>query len=49
LDQGLVSAALYYNLANAHYKLNNVGETVYYFEKALQLSPAETMQLLQKT
>jgi len=41
LDQGLVSAALYYNLANAHYKLNNVGETVYYFEKALQLSPAD--------
>ena len=42
LDQGLVSAALYYNLGNAHYKLNNVGETVYYFEKALQLAPGDT-------
>jgi len=41
LDRGMVSAALYYNLANAHYKLNNVGETVYYFEKALQLAPAD--------
>ena len=41
LDQDLVSAAIYYNLANAHYKLNNVGETVYYFEKALQLAPGD--------
>ena len=41
LDQDMVSAALYYNLANAHYKLNNVGETIYYFEKALQLAPGD--------
>ena len=33
------SSALYFNLGNAHYKLNNVGESIYYFEKALQLSP----------
>ncbi|RNC87967.1 MAG: tetratricopeptide repeat protein [Winogradskyella sp.] len=39
LDSDEHSAALYYNLANAHYKLNNVAPTIYYYEKALQLSP----------
>jgi tetratricopeptide (TPR) repeat protein len=33
------SASLYFNLGNAHYKLNHVGLSVYYYEKALQLSP----------
>ena len=33
------SASLYYNLGNAHYKLNNIGPSIYYYEKALQLSP----------
>ena len=33
------SAAIYFNLANAHYKLNNVAPSIYYYEKALQLSP----------
>lgn len=33
------SAALYFNLANAHYKLNNIAPSIYYYEKALQLSP----------
>lgn len=41
LDQNVESAELYYNLANAHYKLNNVAPTVYYYEKALQLAPAD--------
>lgn len=41
LDQKVESAELYYNLANAHYKLNNVAPTVYYYEKALQLAPAD--------
>lgn len=35
------SAELYYNLANAHYKLNNVAPSIYYFEKALQLNPED--------
>lgn len=39
LDSGQHSAELYYNMGNAHYKLNNVAESVYYFEKALQLAP----------
>lgn len=34
-----VSAALFFNLANAHYKLNNTAQSIYYFEKALQLNP----------
>ncbi|TCK68025.1 tetratricopeptide repeat protein [Winogradskyella wandonensis] len=33
------SAALYYNLANAHYKLNNIAPSIFYYEKAKQLSP----------
>ncbi len=41
LDQKVESASLYFNLANAHYKLNNVAPTVYYYEKALQLAPLD--------
>lgn len=33
------SAELYFNLGNAHYKLNNIAPSIYYFEKALQLAP----------
>ncbi|MAP55777.1 tetratricopeptide repeat protein [Altibacter sp.] len=36
------SAALYFNIANAHYKLNNIGPSVYYYEKALQLDPNDS-------
>lgn len=32
------SADLYYNLANAHYKLNNIAPSIYYYEKALLLN-----------
>ncbi|SHG88690.1 tetratricopeptide repeat protein [Winogradskyella jejuensis] len=39
LKTGEHSSALYFNLANAHYKLNNVAPSIYYYEKALQLSP----------
>ncbi|MGV6829690.1 MAG: tetratricopeptide repeat protein [Flavobacteriales bacterium] len=33
------SAALYFNLGNAYYKLNKIAPSIYYFEKALQLAP----------
>jgi tetratricopeptide (TPR) repeat protein len=33
------SAGLYYNLANAHYKLNHIAPSIYYYEKALLLNP----------
>ena len=39
LDKGEDSAELYFNLGNAQYKLNHIGPSVYYYEKALQLSP----------
>lgn len=37
--QGLVSSELYYNLGNSYYKLNKVGPSIYYYEKALVLNP----------
>ncbi|MEZ4777987.1 MAG: tetratricopeptide repeat protein [Flavobacteriaceae bacterium] len=42
LSSGEHSAALYFNVANAHYKLNHIGPSIYYYEKALQLSPNDT-------
>ena len=35
------SSNLYFNLGNAHYKLNNVGPSIFYYEKALQLDPLD--------
>lgn len=35
------SAELYFNLANAHYKLNHIAPSIYYYEKALKLSPKD--------
>lgn len=37
--QQLESAELYFNMANIYYKTNQVAPSVYYYEKALQLSP----------
>lgn len=42
LDNGNHSAALYFNIANAYYKLNEVGPSIFYYEKALQLAPNDT-------
>jgi tetratricopeptide (TPR) repeat protein len=39
LKSGKHSADLYYNMANAHYKLNNIAPSIYYYEKALLLNP----------
>lgn len=39
---GQVSAALFYNMGNVHYKLSNVAESIYYYEKALTLAPQDT-------
>ncbi len=35
------SAALYYNIGNAHYRLNSIGPSIYYYEKALKLAPGD--------
>ena len=42
LQAGEHSAALYFNLGNAYYKLNQIGPSIYYYEKALQLSPNDS-------
>ncbi|RXJ52556.1 SH3 domain-containing protein [Gelidibacter gilvus] len=39
IESGEHSAALYFNLANAHYKLNHIAPSIYYYEKALVLDP----------
>ena len=41
LDNGQHSAALYYNLGNSYYKLNDIPNSIYYYEKALLLSPKD--------
>ncbi|AUC86703.1 hypothetical protein CW731_10180 [Polaribacter sp. ALD11] len=40
--QDAVSAELYLNLGNSYYKLNKVGPTIFYYEKALKLNPLNT-------
>lgn len=39
LDQGIHSAAVYYNMGNAYYKLRKYPEAILYYEKALKLEP----------
>lgn len=39
LDDGEHSATVYYNLGNSYYKLNKIAESIYFYEKALLLSP----------
>jgi tetratricopeptide (TPR) repeat protein len=39
LNSDVHSTELYFNLGNANYKLNNIAPSIYYYEKALLLSP----------
>ncbi len=41
LESGDESGPLYYNLGNACFKQKKLGEAIYYWEKALQKSPAD--------
>ena len=41
LESGVHSAAIYYNMANAYYHLNDLASSIYYYEKALELSPGD--------
>ncbi len=45
LKNGEESAELYFNLGNAHYKLNHVAESIYNYEKALLLDPLDKVIL----
>lgn len=38
-QSGMHSDALYFNMANAYYKLNEVAPSIYYYEKVLKLNP----------
>jgi len=42
LNSGKESAEVYFNLANAHYKLHQVAPAIYNYEKALLLSPNDS-------
>jgi len=42
IANGSHSAALYYNLGNTYYKLNQIAPSIYYYEKALLLKPNDT-------
>lgn len=42
LKNGEHSAELYFNLGNCHYKLNAIGPSIYYYEKALLLKPNDS-------
>ena len=41
LNSGFESAELYYNLGNAFYKLNNIPESNFFYEKARSVSPTD--------
>ena len=41
LETGQHSAALYHNLGSSYYRLNQVAESIYYFEKGLVLAPSD--------
>jgi len=41
LDNGEHSAALYFNLANSYYKINQIAPSIYFYEKALLLKPED--------
>ncbi|MCX8009537.1 MAG: tetratricopeptide repeat protein, partial [Ignavibacteria bacterium] len=41
LSSGIEGASIFYNIGNAHYRLGNLGEAIYYYEKALKLKPAD--------
>lgn len=39
LDKEFISAELYYNLGNSHFKMQNLGLAILYFEKAIKIDP----------
>lgn len=41
LNDGKHSSALYYNLANTYFKLEQLGRAILYYNRALRLSPAD--------
>ena len=42
IENGEHSAALYFNLGNSYYKINDLANSIYYYEKALKLMPNDS-------
>lgn len=42
MDLGYSSSDLYYNVANCYYRLEDVANSVYYYEKSLMLNPSNS-------
>lgn len=42
LGQNKTSAALYYNLGNAYYRMDSLAPSIYYYYKALELAPNDS-------
>ncbi len=41
VDTGYQDPALFYNLGNTHFRLNNLADAILYYEKAAKLNPAD--------
>lgn len=41
LEGGEYSMELYYNLANAYFKMENIGKAILYYNKALRIAPSQ--------
>tara|TARA_B100000029_G_scaffold233404_1_gene230712 strand:- start:1758 stop:2522 length:765 start_codon:yes stop_codon:yes gene_type:complete len=41
INNDIHSAELYYNMANAYYKIDSIASSIYYYEKALALNPSD--------
>lgn len=39
IDEGFVSGALYFNMGNAYFRLDEMGQAIRYFEKAAEIMP----------
>ena len=41
IDSGYHSSELYYNLGNSYYKINDIANSILYFEKSIKLNPSD--------
>ena len=41
IDSGYHSSELYYNLGNSYYKVNDIANSILYFEKSIRLNPSD--------
>ena len=41
IDNGIAAWQLYYNMGNAYYRLDNIGQAILHYERALRLAPRQ--------